>query len=162
MTARARGAARPLWLAALLLILAASTRAAVPSQLVDDSATLPYDAMFHLTWRSLAPHHGGASDNTLVGTTPLRVHLNVAPWLHHSGRIYLVLPAQPPGDMQVSWTTQGRLMPGNLRPGSRTLVYAGRINTPFIEDQVLLSIAVDAARLQQLTHVNFHFEIDED
>lgn len=148
-------------LAAALLWLTNSAGASTPSQLVDDSGTLPYDAMFHMTWRSTAPPRGRV-DNTLVGTTQLRVHLNVAPWLRHSGRIYLVLPVQPPGDMLVSWTTQGHLMPGNLRPGSRTLVYAGRINTPYLEDQVLLSIAVDAARLQQLTRVNFHFEIDED
>ena len=148
-------------LAAALQLFAAGAGAAGPSQLVDDSGTLPYDAMFHMTWRSTAPPRG-AVDNTLIGTTLLRVHLNVAPWLRRSGRIYLVLPVQPPGDMQVSWTTQGHLMPGNLRPGSRTLVYAGRINTPYLEDQVQLSIAVDAARLQQLTRVNFHFEIDED
>jgi hypothetical protein len=53
-------------------------------------------------------------------------------------------------------------VPGTLRPGSRALVYAGRITTPYLEDQVLLSIALDAARLQRLTRVTFHFEIDED
>jgi len=147
------------WLVALQLFVAASAGAA--GQLVDDSGTLPYDAMFRLTWRTPAPHVG-AADNALIGTTQLRVHLNVAPWLRHSGRIYLVLPVQPPGDLLVSWTTQGHLMPGTLRPGSRALVYAGRITTPYLEDQVLLSIALDAARLQQLTRVNFHFEIDED
>jgi hypothetical protein len=155
-----RRVALPGWYAVLLLF-AGSAAAAAAGQLVDDSGTLPYDAMFRLTWRSPTPQHG-ATDNTLIGTTQLRVHLNVAPWLRHSGRIYLVLPVQPPGDMLVSWTTQGHLMPGNLRPGSRTLVYSGRITTPYLEDQVQLSIAVDAARLQQLTHVNFHFEIDED
>jgi hypothetical protein len=153
--------ALPMWLAVALLCWATSAGAAAPGQLVDDSGTLPYDAMFRMTWRTPTPQRG-LTDNILIGTTQLRVHLNVLPWLHHSGRIYLVLPAQPPGDMLVSWTTQGHLMPGSLRPGTRTLVYAGRITTAALEDQVQLSIALDAARLTQLTHVNFHFEIDED
>jgi hypothetical protein len=134
---------------------------AASTQLVDDSGSLPYDAPITLTWRSIAPRHG-VPDNTLVGSTLLRVHLNVAPWLHHSGRIYLALPAQPPGDLLATWTTQGRLLSGSLRPGGRTLVYSGRLTAPFIEDQLQLSLAVNASRLQQLTHLNFHFEIDED
>jgi hypothetical protein len=134
---------------------------AASTQLVDDSGSLPYDAPITLTWRSIAPRHG-VPDNTLVGSTLLRVRLNVAPWLHHSGRIYLVLPAQSPGDLLATWTTQGRLLSGSLRPGGRTLVYSGRLTAPFIEDQLQLSLAVNASRLQQLTHLNFHFEIDKD
>jgi hypothetical protein len=145
----------------LLTSTAGAARAAGP-QLVDDSGSLPYDAPLTLTWRSIAPHHG-APDNTLVGSAPLRVRLNVSRWLRHSGRIYLVLPAQVPGDLLASWTTQGHLLPGSLRPGGRTLVWSGRLTTPFIEDQLQLSVAVDAARVQQLlTRLNFHFEIDED
>jgi hypothetical protein len=145
-------------LAAQLLLTSA---AAGVAQLVDDSGSLPYDAPLTLTWRNIAPSRG-VPDNTLIGSTQLRVRLNVAPWLRHSGRIYLVLPVQPPGDLLATWTTQGRLLSGSLRPGGRTLVYSGRLTMPFIEDQLQLSVAVDAARLQQLTRLNFHFEIDED
>jgi len=143
-------------------LLWASVAGAASTQLVDDSGSLPYDAPLTLTWRSITPHHG-VPDNTLVGSAPLRVRLNVSPWLRHSGRIYLVLPVQVPGDLIASWTTQGHLLPGSLRPGGRTLVWSGRLTTPFIEDQLQLSVAVDAARVQQLiTRLNFHFEIDED
>jgi hypothetical protein len=131
------------------------------THLVDDSGSVPYDAPFRLSWRSPAPRHG-VPDNTLIGSTLVRVRLNVSPWLRHSGRIYLVLPVQPPGDLLATWTTQGHLLPGSLRPGGRTLVYSGRLTTPFIEDQMQLRLAVDAIRLQQLTRLNFHFEIDED
>ena len=159
MRARARLAFAASFLATQLLT---STAGAAGTQLVDDSGSLPYDAPLTLTWRSIAPHHG-TPDNTLVGSAPLRVHLNVSPWLRHTGRIYLVLPVQVPGDLLASWTTQGHLLPGSLRPGGRTLVYSGRLTTPFIEDQLQLSVAVDAARVQQLiTRLNFHFEIDED
>lgn len=142
-------------------LLTSVAGAAGSSQLVDDSGSLPYDAPITVTWRSVAPRHG-VPDNTLIGSTLLRVRLNVTPWLRHSGRIYLVLPVQPPGDLLASWKTQGRLLPGSLRPGGRALVYSGRLTAPFIEDQLQLTVAVDATRLQQLTHLNFHFEIDED
>jgi hypothetical protein len=165
MTARCTSALGRWALGAQLLLASAAGAGGATghggTQLVDDSGSLPYDAPITLTWRSVAPRHG-VPDNTLVGSAPLRVRLNVAPWLHHSGRIYLVLPVQQPGDLLATWTTQGHLLPGSLRPGGRTLVYSGRLTAPFIEDQLQLSLAVNAARLQQLTHLNFHFEIDEE
>jgi hypothetical protein len=91
----------------------------------------------------------------------LRVRLNVSPWLRHTGRIYLVLPAQQPSGMRASWTTQGRLLPAQLTSGSRAIVYSGPITTPFIEDVVQLTITVDARHMQQGYSVNFRFEMDE-
>lgn len=126
---------------------------------IDDSGTLPYNAALAMHWQQLAPR--GPASNVLVGTVQLRVRLNVAPWLRHNGRVYLVLPAQQPGAMSVSWTTQGRLLPGQLTTGGRMLVYSGPITTPFIEDVVQLTIAVDARRMQQAYSVNFRFEMDQ-
>jgi hypothetical protein len=130
------------------------------TSVVDDSGTLPYNAALAMHWQQLQPH--GAVNNQMVGTLQLRVRLNVAPWLRRTGRIYMVLPAQQPGAMTASWTTQGRLLPGQLTPGSRSLVYAGLITAPFIEDVVQLTIAVDGRRMLQTYPVNFRFEIDED
>jgi hypothetical protein len=98
----------------------------------------------------------------MVGTLLLRVRLNVTPWLKRAGRIYLTLPAQQPGGITATWTTQGRLLPGQVVSGSRTLVYAGPISTPFIEDVVQLTVTVDGRRMLQSYPVNFRFEIDED
>ena len=126
---------------------------------IDDSGTLPYNAALAMHWQPLGPR--GAASNVLTGTLQLRVRLNVSPWLRHTGRVYLVLPAQQPGAMNVSWTTQGRLLPGQLTTGGRALVYSGPITTPFIEDVVQLTIAVDARRMQQAYSVNFRFEMDQ-
>ena len=103
-----------------------------------------------------------ASNNRMTGTLTLRVKLNVAPWLRRPGRIYLVLPAQQPGAMNASWSTQGRLLAGRLSSGSRSLVYSGLIMTPFIEDVLQLTLEVDGTRMRQLYHVNFRFEMDEE
>jgi hypothetical protein len=146
------------WLALLALIAAQ----AVPARTftIDDTGTLPYDSPLILKWPQ--PSMGTPADNLVSGTVTVRVKLNVAPWLRHSGHIYLVLPAQQPGAMSVSWVTQGRLLPGTLNSGSRALVYSGPITTAFIEDVLQLRITLDARRLQpEQYHVNFNFEMDE-
>jgi hypothetical protein len=127
---------------------------------IDDSGTLPYNAALAMHWQEFAPH--GPAGNLMVGVLQLRVRLNVAAFLRHTGRIYLVLPAQQPGAMSASWSTQGRLLPGQVNSGGRTLVYAGPITTPFMEDTVQLTMTVDGRRMLQTYPVNFRFEIDED
>jgi hypothetical protein len=148
---------RPLLLLAHCIIWLAAASAQAGT-VIDDSATLPYNAALALHWRDAAPR--GGAPNLMTGTLQLRVRLNVSPWLHHNGHVYLVLPAQQPGAINASWTTQGRLLPGQVPSGARTLVYAGPITSPFIEDVVLLTITVDSRRMSQVYPVNFRFEMD--
>lgn len=157
---RCRLTSPPLARAFCIILLAAAGTAAARTTIIDDSATLPHDATLALRWQQLAPH--GSVNNQMVGTLALRVKLNLTPWLHRTGRIYLVLPAQQPGALSASWTTQGRLLPGHLATGERVLVYAGPITTPFLEDMVQLSLSVDGRRLTQGYQINFHFEMDEE
>jgi hypothetical protein len=152
---------RPPILSAFCIIwLAAAPANAARTTVIDDSATLPYNAALAMQWQQLEPH--GHVNNLVAGTLQLRVRLNVAPWLRRTGRIYLVLPAQQPGGMTATWTTHGRLLPGKLTNGSRSLVYSGLITTPFIEDVVQLTLTVDGRRMGQAYPVNFRFEMDED
>ena len=151
---------RPLLITAFCIIcLAAVPPADARTTVIDDSATLPYNAALALHWQQLEPR--GHVNHLMVGTLQLRVRLNVAPWLRRTGRIYLVLPAQQPGGMTATWTTHGRLQPGTLTAGSRALVYSGLITTPFIEDVVQLTLTVDGRRMGQAYPVNFRFEMDE-
>jgi hypothetical protein len=73
-----------------------------------------------------------------------------------------VLPAQLPGDITATWTTTGRLLPGRVQSGSRTLVYTGAITAPVLEDTLMLSLAVDGKQMRQTYNLLFRFEIDED
>lgn len=127
---------------------------------VDDSATIPAESSATLRWRHFAPSKGG--DNTVEGATRVQVRLNLAPWLKRNGRLFLVLPEQPPGQVTVRWTTQGRLLPGQLVSGQRALVYAGPISTPLLDETLLLRIETDGTRLNSTYRLNFHFEIDVD
>lgn len=144
---------------ALLLVVASATAAAATFR-VDDSASLPQESSATLRWRQLAPSRGG--DNTIEGSTRVQVRLNLAPWQKRVGRVYMVLPEQPGGRVAVSWTTQGRLLPGELVSGQRALVYAGAINAPVLEETLQLKIATDGTRLATSQRLNFHFEIDVD
>lgn len=148
---------RPLRLFAHCIIWLAGASAHAGT-VIDDSGTLPYNAPLALHWRDAAPRGGAA--NQMTGTLQLRVRLNVSPWLRHAGHVYLVLPAQQPGAIKATWTTQGRLLPGQVTAGGRALVYAGPITGAFIEDVVLLTITVDSRRMSQAYPVNFHFEME--
>jgi hypothetical protein len=146
----------PLMLIALLGTLPAGAR----STRIDDSGTLPYASSLAVQWEQPSPRR--PVSNLMSGTLTLRVRLNVTPWLHRVGRLYLTLPAQQPGPMIVSWVTRGKLLPGQLSSGSRALVYAGPIAAPYIEDVLELTLRLDGTRLQQQQyHVNFNFEMDE-
>jgi hypothetical protein len=139
-------------------MLAASASAA--TYRVDDSATIPAESSATLRWRHFAPSKGG--DNTVEGATTVQVRLNLAPWVKRNGRLYLVLPEQPPGQIAVRWTTQGRLLPGQLVSGQRSLLYAGPIATPLLDETLVLRIETDGTRLNSTYRLNFHFEIDVD
>jgi hypothetical protein len=152
---------RPIFLLPFCIIwLTGAAAANAKTTAIDDSGTLPYNAALALRWQQPEPR--GLVNNQMTGTLQLRVRLNVSPWLRHTGRIYLVLPAQQPGAMSASWSTQGRLLPGQVAAGGRTLVYVGPITTPFLEDVVQLTVTVDGKRMLQSYQVNFRFEMDEE
>jgi hypothetical protein len=151
---------RPPPLLAYCIICLASASANARSVAIDDSGTLPYNATLAMRWREISPRTRASTE--MVGALDLRVRLNVSPWLKHRGHIYMVLPAQAPGAITASWTTNGRLLPGQVSTGGRALIYAGPITTAFIEDMVHLTVTVDGRRMVQSYPVSFRFEMDED
>jgi len=147
-------------LALLLASMAAVLPAAAATYRVDDSATLPVESTALLRWRQAAPSR--TRDDTLEGATAVAVRLNLAPWLEQSARLYLVLPAQGTAAVRVSWLTQGRLLPGEISPGERVLIYQGPIASPVLEETLTLRIEADGSRLPGTERLRFHFEIDTD
>lgn len=125
---------------------------------VDDSASQVQGSSVRMKWDDVAPKRGARA--TVSGQTSVIVRLNVAPWKGRQGRIYMRLPAQPSAPVTASWTTRGPLLPGTLRDGERSLVYAGLIQTDLIEDTQLLTIEADGPRLTRAEQLDFTFEID--
>lgn len=128
---------------------------------IDDSGTQSVEPTVLMRWKSFVPARAGG-DNLMTGTMTVRLHLNLVPWFKHAGRIYLVLPAQAPGPLKASWTTQGRLLPGQVVSGNRVLVYAGPIGTRFLDDVLVLQFSVDGSLMRRPVPVSFHFEMDEE
>ena len=144
---------------AFSIIWAAAAHA--KSVTVDDSGSVAIEPTVLMRWKTAVPTRTAAG-KLMVGSTTIRVRLNVMPWLKHSGRIYLALPAQQPGPISLSWTTQGRLLPGQLVSGNRVLVYAGPITTPFMEDTLTFQFSVAGTLMQRAVPVTYHFEMDEE
>jgi len=127
---------------------------------VDDGASVPQESTALLRWRQMVPSR--STDNVLEGGVAVAVRLNLAPWMNRSGRLFLVLPAQGVVPVKVAWLTQGRLLPGELAPGNRVLVYAGPVTAPVLEELLTLKIEADGSRLSGMQRLKFHFEIDVD
>ena len=144
---------------AVLFTLAASGAGAATYR-VDDTGSVPAESTARLKWRELVP--GRRPDSTLEGAVGVAVRLNLSPWVNRTGRLFLVLPEQPIGVVRAKWTTQGRLLPGQLVSGQRALIYTGPISMPFLEETLALQIEADGDRLPNSHRLKFHFEIDVD
>ncbi len=145
-------------LPALLAALLAAASCDAATFRVDDSLTLPNESTTPMKWRSLAP--GRAAGHAIEGTSVITVRLNVAPWLNRNGRIYMGLPEQPIGQVNAEWSTQGKLLPGQLVSGNRTLVFAGPIRAGMIEDTIILRLQADGRRIAAPQRLQFYFEVD--
>jgi hypothetical protein len=128
---------------------------------IDDSGTQLLDPSVSMHWQSVVPQRSG-NNKLMVGTTRVRLRMNVSRWLRHVGRIYLVLPAQASGPVTASWSTEGRLRSGRVSSGSRTLVYEGPIATPIMEDVLTFQFSIDGTLMQRPTPVNFRVEMDQE
>jgi len=142
----------------LLVALGLSSDALAATFPVDDSTSLPGVAQTKMQWRSLGPNR--VAGDFVDGATVVTLRLNTARWINRVGQIYMVLPSQPIGLVNVNWTTQGKLLPGTLVSGSRALIYAGLIRAPTIEDTIEVHVHTDGKRLTSAQRLQFNFEID--
>jgi len=148
------------WAMALALTATLAASGGVAATLpIDDTGTVTMQPTMNVRWQELSPRLRNGS--LMEGALQVRVRLNVKPWVGRSGKIYMVLPAQLPGDITAAWTTTGRLLPGRVQSGNRTLVYSGTINSDVMEDTLMLSLTVDGQRMLQTYNLLFRFEIDE-
>jgi hypothetical protein len=127
---------------------------------VDDTGSQVLGGPLRL--KPITPMPRGRLATALFGDTRVLVRLDIAPWKGRRGRIYMTLPQQPGGQVVATWGTQGRLLPGTLRSGERTLVYAGPIDADTLEDTLRLSIQADGNEASPGGQLAFSFEIDLD
>lgn len=140
------------------LSLAAAPEARAMTYPVDDSASQVLASSVGLRWDSAMPANRGPQ--TMSGSVTVNVRLDVRRWKGQQVRIYQVLPPLPASPVLVSWTSQGRLMPGQMRDGERALVYAGRIDLDELQDVFHLNITADGRRIEGRESLRFGFEIE--
>jgi len=127
---------------------------------VDDSASQVLDQNIRMEWETVVP--GRRDAPYVIGDTTVIVRLNVAQWRGAVGRIFMFLPARPEAPILAEWRTRGRLLPGSLRSGGRTIVFAGQIDSNMLEDTLVLRIRTDGELLQRVESLDFRFEIEVD
>jgi len=125
---------------------------------VDDTGTVVSAPVINMRWRQLVPGQG--ADHTVEASLRVALRLNTAPWLNRDVRIFMVLAQASSEPVVASWRTQGRLLAGTVRSGSRAVVYEGRITAGVLEDSLDLHLATDGRHFLGTESLQFTFEID--
>lgn len=142
-----------IWLALLV-----ATQASAASYRLDDSGTVVAQAVIPMHWRKPVP--GRTVDHTIDGQVSVALRLNLLQWMWRSVRIYMVLAPADQTPLNVSWRTQGRLLPGAMRSGDRTLVYEGMVREPFLLETIVLTLTSDGRTLERAQSTQFNFELE--
>jgi hypothetical protein len=145
-----------LWVLGLLLGGAALAN---PHRL-DDSGSHTVPPNVQMQWRPLSS--SGGAEPGMEAWLRVNLRIDTREWVGRSGRIYMVLPRDEASSIEAVWTTQGRLLPGRLVSGDRTLVHAGAITTATLEDQLVVRLRSGADWQGNSRRLNFHFELDAD
>lgn len=143
-------------LAACLLVGLAPAASAGTYRL-DDSLTHTTPANVQMQWRPIEP---GLRDSGMQAWVRVNVRIDTREWVGQRGQVYLVMERDDSSSITAEWTTEGRLLPGRIGTGQRTLVYSGTITTATLEDQFLMRLHSLADWRSDTRRLNFHFELD--
>jgi len=127
---------------------------------LDDSLSYTVPPNVQMQWRPLT--RGQTNAGGMEAALRVNIRIDTRDWVGRSGRIYMVLPRDETSNIEAVWTTQGRLQAGRLLSGERALVYAGKITTPTLEDQLQVRLRSNADWQSNTRRLNFHFELDAD
>lgn len=126
---------------------------------LDDSLSHTVPPTAQMQWRPMNP---GEADGGMEAWVRVNIHVDTRSWAGQSGRVYMVLPRDQSSPIEAMWSTLGRLLPGRLVSGDRTLVYAGTMPADALQDQLQLRLRSGADWQTSQRRLNFHFEIDTD
>ncbi|MFC5496170.1 hypothetical protein ACFPOE_01370 [Caenimonas terrae] len=143
--------------AALLLPAAPAARAASTVR-VDDSGTIVNQPVVPMRWRKPAPSR--AQDNNVDGAVRVALRLNMAPFLNQQVRLFMGLAPVTGDPVSASWRTQGRLLPGTVRSGGRTLIFNGVASSARIEETIDMTLSTDGRNMADIQTLQFFFEVD--
>jgi hypothetical protein len=146
------------------LLLCAAAQAA-PVRL-DDSLSSASRLVMRQEWLDTFPIRDRNPDLLAVlARASVEVRLKTGGFTGRNARIFLVLPTISnagvlPADLRVEWRTRGVMRAGIAGPGTRTLVYQGRINASVMGDWFDFFVTGNSRSLGN--HVQFepYFELE--
>lgn len=142
------------------LVAVVSAPAVANPHRLDDSLSHTVPPSVQMQWRQVPP--GQSDAGGMEAWLRVNVRINTRDWIGRSGRVYMVLPRDQASTIEAVWTTQGRLQPGRLVSGERTLVYAGQLPGATLDDQLLVRLRSGPDWQSSSRRLNFHFELDVD
>jgi hypothetical protein len=147
-------------LAACLLVasLCIAQSAAAGTARVDDSGTVVSQGVLPMRWRQLVPGRG--ADHSVEAGVRVALRLNLSRWLNQPIKLYMGLAPAAGEPVHAAWRTQGRLLPGTVRTGARTLVFEGVAGPALLEETLELTLRTDGRALVSPQSLQFYFEVD--
>ncbi|HEX4327454.1 MAG TPA: hypothetical protein VH105_11590 [Burkholderiales bacterium] len=149
----------------LAALLCAAPARAAPVRL-DDSLSSAPRIYLRQEWRDTFPVPGRGPDLlSILARASVEVRLKTDSYVGRHARIFLVLPsiansgALPP-DMRIEWRTRGAMHAGIASPGTRTLVYEGRIGATVTGDWFDFFVTADSRTLGSNVQFQPYFELE--
>jgi hypothetical protein len=145
-------------LAAAVVLACAAPAASASTVRVDDSGTVVNQPVVSMRWRKPVPSR--AQDHNVDAEVRVALRLNMAPFLNRPVRLFMGLAPLTGDPVTASWRTQGRLLPGTVRSGARTLIYNGVASSSQLEETIDVTLTTDGRNLASTQTLQFYFEVD--
>jgi len=151
--------------ACLAMLLPALTARAAPVRL-DDSLSSQQRVFMRQEWRDAYPGRDGTPDLlTVLARASIEVRLKTQAYVGRNARIFLVLPTLAntgalPADLRVEWRTRGAMRAGIAAPGTRTLVYEGRVASATTGDWFDFFVTANSTTLGSNVQFEPYFDIE--
>lgn len=126
---------------------------------LDDAGSHPMPPNVQMQWRELGATGPGSAKH-MEAQLAVAIRLDTRPHAGRQARVYMVLPHDGGAALTVQWNTQGRLLPGRIGPGERTLVYQGVLPDKTLEDRLQLYLMVNGEWMASSRRLEFYFELD--
>jgi hypothetical protein len=133
---------------------------------LDDSLSSQQRVVMRQEWRDTRPNQGHRMDlMTVLARASVEVRLKTEAYVGRNARIFLVLPTLAntgalPADLRIEWRTRSTMRAGVAGPGSRTLVFEGRVTAPITGDWFDFYVTADSRGLGSNVQFEPYFEIE--
>ncbi len=152
-----------------LLLLCSLLSAAVAADRLDDSLSPLQQINLQLDWKTSSMDVDKLDpkeiNRAIARAKNVDTRLDTSKYLGKEVRIYLSLPIlirglSNPQGMIFSWTTNGLFLDGQLTPGNRQLIFAGKVTRPVMVDNFNFTFELDTRYLTQTLRLEPVYDLE--